>query len=72
MRLRLLAMLRRRGAVLPLGDADAAAALDRCAACQASALCDDYLAAADANAYRGFCPNSAYIEHLRHSCLRFK
>ena len=72
MRLRLLAMLRRRGAVLPFGDADAALALGRCAACGAGQLCDEYLAGPDPNAYRGFCPNSAYVEHLRHSCLRFK
>lgn len=70
--MRLLEMLRRRGAVLPQPrDANAEAALARCAQCRARELCDAWLAEPDAKAPRTFCPNSGYVEYLRQISLRF-
>ena len=70
--LRLLAMLRRRGATLPEPrDADALAAIGRCEGCRAKALCDALLAQPGSGGYRGFCPNGGYVEHLRQNCLKF-
>ena len=65
-------MLRRRGAVLPEPpDANAAAAIARCAGCHAKELCDAWLSQPDDKAPRTFCPNSGYVEHLRQFSLRF-
>ena len=70
--LRLIAMLRRRGARLPEPlDADAVAAIRRCQACRMTKLCDALVAQPGNGGYRGFCPNSAYVEYLRQNCLRF-
>ena len=70
--LRLLAMLRRRSATLPVPpDADAMAAVRRCEDCRMTGLCDALLAQPGNGGYRGFCPNSAYVEVLRQNCLRF-
>jgi hypothetical protein len=69
---RLVAMLRRRSATLPEPrDADALAALSRCEKCRMTDLCDALLAQPGSGGYRGFCPNGAYVEYLRHNCLRF-
>jgi hypothetical protein len=71
-RLRLIEMLRRRGAALPSSpDADALAAVQRCEACNAKALCDEYLAARNSAAGRSFCPNGPYVESLREARLKF-
>lgn len=68
---RLAAMLARRGAALPpVADADTEAALHRCASCAAKALCDEYLASAG-KGYRGFCPNTHYVESRRERQLKF-
>ena len=70
--LRLFAMLRRRGAALPKPlDADAHAALARCAACRHAAMCDELLATPGNGGNRSFCPNAHYIEHLREDALKF-
>jgi hypothetical protein len=70
--LRLIAMLRRRGGVLPVPpDANALAAVSRCESCRMGALCDALLAQPGNGGYRGFCPNSPYVEYLRQNCLRF-
>ena len=69
---RLLAMLRRRGAMLPQSpDADALAAVKRCEACPHTALCDELLASPGNGGYRAFCPNSAYVEQRREGSLKF-
>lgn len=69
---RFAAMLRRRGATLPEPlDADARAALVRCAQCVAAALCDELLRTPGNGGYRGFCPNTHYIEWRRESVLKF-
>lgn len=71
-RLRLFEMLRRRAAVLPQPrDADADAAIARCAGCRAGDLCEAWLAEAEGKAPRTFCPNSGYVEYLRQTALRF-
>jgi len=69
-RLRLQDMLSLRGARFPahLGEAaarDMAIAARRCERCGAKELCERYLDGSDAEAYRGFCPNAAYVESLR-------
>ena len=69
-RLRLPEMVDARGARFPeyLHEAaahDLARAVRRCEKCNAKALCDLYLAAGNADAYRGFCPNGPYVEALR-------
>ena len=69
---RLAAMLARRGGTLPpVADADTRAALQRCADCRAKALCDELLACAGNGGYRGFCPNTHYVECRRQAGLRF-
>ncbi|HEY3073720.1 MAG TPA: DUF6455 family protein [Burkholderiales bacterium] len=71
-RLRLFDMLRRRGAMLPQPpDRDARAAVQRCDACNAKALCDEYLAGQNSAAGRSFCPNAPYVESLREGRLKF-
>jgi len=63
---RLLAMLRRRGAALPVApDADALAAIERCEKCRHTSLCDQLLATPGSGGYRGFCPNAPYVEQRR-------
>jgi hypothetical protein len=67
---RLPLMLQRRNISLPARLQGAAAreaslAAARCDACRATRLCDEWLAAGDAGAYRGFCPNTHYVEQLR-------
>jgi hypothetical protein len=69
-RLRLPEMLEIRGAQLPerLSEADgreAARAARRCLYCNSKNLCDAYLKAGNPDAYRGFCPNGAYVASLR-------
>lgn len=69
-RVRLPEMMALRGAREPIiyTDAvarDAARATRRCMRCSAKQACDAYLAAGDASAYRGFCPNAPYIDSLR-------
>jgi hypothetical protein len=69
---RLVAMLRRRSARTPeVVDADAMAAIARCQSCRMTELCDELVAQPGNGGYRGFCPNSAYVEVLRQNCLRF-
>jgi hypothetical protein len=69
---RLEAMLRRRGAALPqIPDADSLAALERCASCGSTALCDELLASAGNGGNRSFCPNTHYVEALRQRGLAF-
>jgi len=69
---RLVAMLQRRAAVPPeAADADALAAIARCERCRMTQLCDALLSQPGNAGYRGFCPNSAYVECLRQNCLRF-
>jgi hypothetical protein len=69
---RLVAMLKRRSAGPPDAlDADAAAAIARCENCRMTEMCDELVAQPGNAGYRGFCPNSAYVEVLRQNCLRF-
>jgi hypothetical protein len=69
---RLMAMLRRRCAVLPNPpDADALAAVHRCDRCAYTKLCDDLLASPGNGGQRSFCPNAGYIEQLRERGLKF-
>lgn len=69
---RLLAMLRRRGATLPNPpDADALAAVRRCAQCPHTALCDELVATPGSGGSRSFCANAGYIEQLRSRSLTF-
>jgi hypothetical protein len=44
---------------------EAGRAAGRCETCLRKTLCDEWLAAGDANAYRGFCPNAHYIAQVR-------
>lgn len=70
--LRIYAMLRRRSAALPEPlNADAHAAIARCAACRATGICDELLATPGSGGNRTFCPNVHYIEHLREDALKF-
>ena len=67
---RLPLMLQRRNISLParlegLAAREAIRAARRCDACRHTKLCDEWLAAGDAGAYRGFCPNTHYVEQLR-------
>jgi hypothetical protein len=65
-------MLKRRGAGLPEPpDADAQAALARCAACPHTALCDELLATPGNGGYRAFCPNAHYVERQCEDGLKF-
>ncbi len=69
---RLLAMLRRRGAALPMPpDGDAIAAMERCEACRCTQLCDELLASPGRGGYRAFCPNAGYVEQRRERALKF-
>jgi len=69
---RVLAMLKRRGTRLPEPlDADAHAALARCAACRLTMLCDELLATPGNGGYRAFCANAHYVEHRREEELKF-
>ena len=69
---RLLAMLRRRGATLPVpANADARAAIARCEACPHGKLCDELLASPGTGGNRSFCANAAYVEYLREKELQF-
>jgi hypothetical protein len=71
-RIRLIAMLRRRGAQLRLPlDADALAALQRCENCLHQDLCDELLATPGAGGNRSFCPLAPYVESLREGQLKF-
>jgi hypothetical protein len=74
-RLRLRDMMRARGAFLPhpltrLAAQDVVAATQRCLACRDTPLCDRHLAAGTTQGYELFCPNSGYIERLRHGALK--
>ena len=65
-RLRLPEMLVMRGARPPRAiGADGELAIQRCQHCSSKELCDAYLKAGYPDAYRGFCPNAAYVESLR-------
>jgi uncharacterized protein DUF6455 len=69
---RLAAMLARRGASLPpVADADTHAAIARCTSCPAKKLCDELLASPGTSGYRGFCPNTHYVESRRQAGLKF-
>ncbi|MBV9190138.1 MAG: hypothetical protein JOZ85_06620 [Betaproteobacteria bacterium] len=71
-RIRLIAMLRRRRAQLPIPlDADAIAALQRCEHCPHQALCDEFLATPGHGGNRSFCPVAPYVESLREGELKF-
>jgi hypothetical protein len=69
---RLLRMLRRRGAALPMRpDPDARAAIERCERCPHEKACDELLASPGNGGNRSFCSNAPYIEQLREARLRF-
>ena len=74
-RLRVRDMMRLRRASLPhpltrTGAQDVADAMERCLECTDKRLCDHHLAAARAEGYEFFCPNSDYIERLRQGLLK--
>ena len=70
--MRLIDMLRRRGATLPEPrDANALTAISRCAGCRTKDLCDAWLTQPDNKAPRTFCPNAGYVEYRRELSLRF-
>ena len=75
-RARLPEVMRLRRAYLPEPLPPAAAAQleeaqRRCLACNAKALCDEALAARDANAFSLFCPNSHYVQQVKSASLTF-
>ena len=71
-RIRLIAMLHRRRARLPIPlDADAIAALQRCEHCPHQGLCDELLATPGHGGNRSFCPVAPYVESLREGELKF-
>jgi hypothetical protein len=71
-RIRLLAMLRRRGARLPMPpDSHAIGALERCEHCLHKDLCDELLATPGSGGNRSFCPLAPYVEALREGQLKF-
>jgi len=75
-RLRLLEVMRLRGAHLPdsptpAAQRDFAAAQQRCANCNSKELCDELLARGAKEGYGRFCPNAAYVEQLRSTSLEF-
>jgi hypothetical protein len=70
-RLRLRDMMRLRHARLPqplsgIGTEDYERATKRCLACPSKTLCDELLECGNAQGYGLFCPNTHYIERLRH------
>jgi hypothetical protein len=71
-RIRLIAMLHRRGARLSIPlDTDAIAALQRCEHCLHQQLCDELLATPGHGGNRSFCPVAPYVESLREGELKF-
>jgi hypothetical protein len=55
----------------PAAAQDNAVAEHRCAACASKELCDEMLRNGDTRAFRQFCPNALYVEHLRSNSLNF-
>lgn len=71
-KLRIIPVLRRNGAALPMPpDADALAAVRRCEQCPHQELCEEVLASSPKASNLGFCPNAPYVAQLRDGRLKF-
>lgn len=69
-RLRLLAMMRKRGVEFPAAMPDARAAARRCARCPSTQQCDEWLRHPALGSGPLFCPNAAYVDLLRLTLAR--
>ena len=70
-KLRLLYVMRLRGASPVRRDADLERAARQCAGCHYTQLCDELLACGAHEGYSRFCPNAPYIEQVRGRSLSF-
>jgi hypothetical protein len=74
--MRLYRIMQLRGAFFPMpatatSARDAAAALERCARCPRTELCDEVIRSNTSAGYGLFCPNTHYVEHLHSRSMKF-